>query len=226
MSDTDGVEKKLTEIIKMTYPDLLEPSFKEIGEGLKTIIEFLSIPLLRLKYQSKKAQLRFEKRVKKLIIELDNVPEEDRKEIPSSIANPTIDQLSIESDEDIGDIYINLLTKASSRSQGKFAHPSFFNALKNLSNDEAKIMEYLRDKWEIPYIIIRLQFDETNGIDKTTILTAIESKIELNYPDNIPLYFENLCGLGILSKEVGSLSDKDRWYKPLFNFYEPLRKKI
>ena len=40
---------------------------------------------------------------------------------------------------------------------------------------------------------------------------------------NIRPCFENLTGLGVLRREAGSLSDKDRWYKPLFDLYEPLR---
>ncbi len=223
MSDPGGLEKELVGLLKLSYPDLLKPSLKELGFGLRTIVEFLGLPLLRLQYINIKTKPRFEKRIEKLVANLNEIPVSDRAELHSSIAFPALDQLSIETDEDISDLYINLLTKTSSLSEGREAHPSFINALRNMCNDEAKLIEYFRDKIEIPFIIARLQFNETEGIDKTSILTAIENQMKLQFSNNIPLYFENLTGLGILSKELGSLSDKNRWYKPLFDLYEPLR---
>jgi hypothetical protein len=226
MSDPIELQKELIELVKVSYPDLLKPSFREIGFGLGTIIEFLGIPLLRLKLMNVKAKLRFRQRLDKLIAELDLIPSSDRTEIPSSIASPALEQLSVETDEDISDLYIALLRKAASLSEGPSIHPSFVNVLRNLCNDEAKLIEYFRDKGDIPFLIARLQFNETEGIDRTSILTGIETHVKFNSVKNVPLYFGNLVGLGILSKEIGSLSDTERWYKPLFQIYEPLRAEI
>jgi hypothetical protein len=71
-----------------------------------------------------------------------------------------------------------------------------------------------------------MQFTETAGIDKSSILTGLEKKVQLSFFQNIPLYFENLEGLGILSEGPGALTDIAKWYQPLFDIYEPLKKQI
>jgi len=42
----DEVEAAI-ELLKTTYPDLLQPSAKEAGSALATIVEFLTLPLLK-----------------------------------------------------------------------------------------------------------------------------------------------------------------------------------
>ena len=69
---------------------------------------------------------------------------------------------------------------------------------------------FVHDKNSIPYLVIRMQFNEKEGIDKSPILTGLEEQVDITFPQNIPLYFENLTGLGILSRELGSLSNIEK----------------
>jgi hypothetical protein len=226
MSDQNIIPQEALELIKEVYPDFLKPAMKELGFGLHTIVESLMRPLLRLKYSNIKAKALFALRVKKLFSELSQIPDTDRTELPASIAVPVIEQLSFESDEDISDLYINLLTKAASESAKQEVHPSFINALKNMSNDEAKIIEYFNGRSDIPYLLLRLQFNEKEGLDKSGPLTGIENEVNLHFPGNIPIYCENFISLGVLANQPGSLSDTKKWYEPLKEGYKPLIREV
>ena len=96
------------ELVKVIYPDLLQPMMKRLGDNLSIIIDFMSLPLLRVKYFVAERQLRFRNRIERLTLELEKIPNEQRCEIPASIGVPAIDQLSIESDEEISNLFIQL----------------------------------------------------------------------------------------------------------------------
>ncbi len=225
VSDIFGLQS-VREVLDLVYPDLLQPAAKQLGKNLKTIIEYLSLPLLRIRFAVAERKLIYKKRLEMLLSELNRIPDEKHCEIPSSIAAPALDQLSIESDEDISKLFIRLLVNSSSRDTIRFVHPSFINCIRNLSSDEAKLLKHLDELRNVPYLKIRIQFNEKEGLDKSHILTGFETHLEFSFPENIPLYLDNLVGLGILSKGEGTLSDIDKWYAPLMKIYESARRQI
>ena len=58
---------------------------------------------------------------------------------------------------ELSEMFINLLTKASSKQTQELAHPKFYNILDNLSQDEAIILSYLKDKQDFPFIDIKIR---------------------------------------------------------------------
>lgn len=221
----DEVEAAI-ELLKTTYPDLVQPTAKQVGSGLATIVEFLTLPLLKLKYLNVKAKLRFRKRIERLVAEIDAIPVQDRTEIPSTIAVPALEKLSVESDDEISELFIRLLTNASSEKTVSLAHPSFVNIIGSISSDEVRIILRASLDRVIPFVVIRMQFNEREGLDKTANLTAIEIKMKLTFPQNIPAYLENLRALGLLEKPSGALSDIDKYYKGVEGYYSPLALKV
>jgi len=214
------------ELLKLVYPDLIQPAAKSVGESLKIVVDFLTMPLLFLKYANASVRLRFQKRIDRLSDGLEEIPEDKKCEISSSIGAPAMEQLAIESDEDISDLFISLLVNAASEDTISVVHPRFVTSLKGISGDEAKMLMHLKGETSIPFVVIRMKFDAENGLDKTEILTGIEQKVQLRFPQNIPVYFENFLSLGIVSSGTGALSDIRKWYEPLFAIYDPIKQAI
>ena len=208
VSDVFGLQN-VKEILRLVYPDLLQPATRQLGSNLKTIFEYLSIPLLRMKFAVAETKLQYKRRLQVLIAEMDKIPSEKQCAIPSSIAAPALDQLSIESDEDISSLFIKLLL-----------------SFRNLSSDEAKLLKYLNEQRTVPFVKIRLQFNETEGLEKSPILTGMETLPDLQFSQNIPMYLDNLVGLGIIAKGEGALSDVVKWYDPLFKMYAGTKERI
>ena len=229
MSEMPEGTREAMELVRLTYPDLFKPMVKQLGSNLGTMAEYLSQPLiLRMKYATIEKKLRFKKRIQKLFKEYGEIPPEDICEIPSTIGHQAFDHLAIESDEYISDLFIQLLRTSASAKTIHLVHPSFITCIKNISGDEAKLLFQLSTMLTIPFLKIRMNFTKTEWLLKTSFLTGLEKKSELIYPDPdyVQLYIENFIGLGILIPEEGSLSDTDKWYKSLMEFYEPLRQEI
>lgn len=214
------------ELVELVYPDLIQPIAKQLGSNAATVVEFLSLPLLRMKYAVVERKLRFKRRVERLLLRLDEVPAGSRTEIPSSVGVPVFDQLAVESDEDISELFLQLLKTSASADTVHLAHPSFVTCIKNISGDEARLLRHLSTKATVPFVSLRLQFNQTEGLEKSPILTGLERIVSPIVAENVPLYFDNLAGLRLLAVGAGSLSDIGRWYKPLFELYEPLRRQI
>lgn len=214
------------DMFKLVYPDTLQPVARDIGQGLSTILRFILIPLQWLKFADEGVRLKFKDRLEKVANALNNIPEEERIEAPSSIAAPVVEKLAIESDEDISELFINLLTNASSSKTVHLAHPSFVNCISSISNDEAKLLLLFRELAPIPFLKIRMAFDSVNGIIKTPMLTGIEDRTTLTYPENLPVYFENMIGLGILRIPTGKLTNDTKYYRPIEEMYEIARNEI
>lgn len=218
------VESTFLDALKLVYPDLLQPVARDIGQSLSTIVRFILIPLQWLRYADEVVRLRFKARLEKTVEALNRIPIEERIEPPSSVAAPVIEKLAIESDEDIS--FINLLTNASSSRTVHLAHPSFINCISSISNDETKLLLLFRDAAPIPFLRIRMIFDKENGIIKSPMLTGIENRTELTYPENLPVYLENIIGLGILRMPAGKLTNVTKYYRPIAELYKVVRQEI
>ena len=209
-------------LVKMILPDLVKPAAKELGVGLGHIAEFLMLITLPFQYVTKTVKLRFAKRMERVADRIEAQPSEKRVEIPSSIGHPIVQQLLIETDDDLAAMYENLLVAAASQDTADRVHPSFIRCVQNLAPDEAVLIDYLKNQKTVPYLRFRYQFTDTEWLDQTPALTGIENKIQLGKPENLPAYLQNLVGLGILEKGSGSLADTNAWYSDLETTYQPV----
>ncbi len=209
------------------YKDLARPGVQQVGKAIKNIISLVLFPFSDVPaYLTARGRLILRKNFERFRAKLSNLPVEKTEEVPAEIGVPILQKLSYVQDEDISELFINLLTKASFSETSELAHPSFINCINNMSSDEAKIITYLKTNPSLPYVIARFQFNEKEGLDRTPILTGLESVINLKFPKNIPVYIENLTGLGIITREISVLSDEQKYYKPLYKQYEGVRVRI
>ena len=216
-----GLVKETPQILTTIYGDLAQPSVKKVGTALETVFEFSTSLLLPVKLLNEKFKLNFEKRLNEYKLKIDSIPEEKLCEVNPQIGTPLIEKLSYTTNDEIADLFTNLLIKASSIDTVNLAHPAFVQLIERLSVDEARIINHLSNKDIIPCISFRAMLSEQNGFHE--ILkngTLIQFEIELLFPQNIKTYLDNLTSMGILDISHGLHKNSDEVYNPIFKAYD------
>lgn len=207
MEDLFGVGKlseQGMETLKMVYPDLLQPSVKKVGVALENVIGLLETISLPIKLANVKASALFNNHMKKYQEKLESYNESEIVSISPDIALPIMDRLTYLENEEIGEMFINLLVNASHVERSSKSHPSYFNTLNNISVDEARILKYLHDNEfpSIPFVNYNADFDYTEHTMLNLIrnVTFLNNQVEFISPERIFFYIANLIKLGILEE--------------------------
>ena len=215
-----GLVKETPQILLTIYGDLAQPSVKKVGTALETVFEFSTSLLLPIKLLNEKFKLNFEKRLNEYKEKIEQISEENLCEVNPQIGTPIIEKLSYTTNDEIANLFTNLLTKASSTETVNLAHPAFVQLIERLSVDEASIIKYLLNNDIIPCISFRAHLKENNGFQE--ILkngTLIQFEIELLFPQNIKTYLDNLSSMGILDVSHGLHKKDENIYNPLYEKY-------
>ena len=146
-------------LVSQFYKDLAQPTVQTIGKTLNTTFEFATIPALALGFATEKVRLNFAKWLEEYKKKLDKVPEEDRCVVEPEIGEPIIRNLMNTTNDQIADLFTTLLTNASNIKTLDKAHPKFAQIVLNLTPDEAKIIQYLKDDDEVCYVDFRGEFE-------------------------------------------------------------------
>ncbi|PXV67338.1 uncharacterized protein DUF4393 [Dysgonomonas alginatilytica] len=226
--------------INEVYKDLFKPSMKKAGEALAVVMDSATLILLPLRLLNERSKVYFQKNIEKYSEKINAVEGLTLTEVPQHIGLPIIEKLTYLNQEDLSNAFINLLAKASFEETLIFIHPAYLDILNRISTDEAIILSEIKDC--IPYINIAVRKNpkEGNGSDalinsllekakfienghaKDSILvkqlTGIEVDFNLNYPNNINIYLENL-------KLNGLLDSKDSYDKNRILTYQNLEEK-
>ncbi|WP_298544787.1 DUF4393 domain-containing protein [uncultured Porphyromonas sp.] len=200
-------------LLALVYKDLLRPSAQVIGGSLKAVLEFASTPFMALQLQNDKLKLNLKKRLDEYAQKLEAIPEDKRCEVHPQIGLPIIEKLTYTTCDEIADLFTSLLASASSIDTANTAHPAFISMIERMSPDEARILEYLKDKEDIQYCDINVYSNQNSGYDTLfEHVTMIEEDVALIYPENTNAYLANLVSLGILCDKKGTFRmDKNQY---------------
>lgn len=192
-------------VLGQFYQDLAQPSVKALGQALATVFELCPTSLLSLKLWNEKRKLNFRKRLNEYKEKLEQIPKEKRCEVDTQIGTPIVEKLTYTTNDEIADLFTTLLANASNIDTVNRAHPAFIDIIGRLSEDEARIIQYLQTVLEVPYCSFRAITKAESGgfitiIDHATMLPYC---VSLKFPENITAYLSNLISLGILSDENG-----------------------
>lgn len=222
------MENKIVDLVKATpnilgqvYTDLAQPGVKAVGNVLGTVLEFSTSFLLPIKLLNEKFKLNFTKRLNEYKDKLEQIPEEKRCEVHPQVGTPIIEKLSYTTNEEIADLFTTLLANASNIDMVNTAHPSFVNMIERMSPDEARILNYLKDKNDVQYCIFN--GNSINGEGFITLfdhVTLIESEVELNFPQNVNAYMANFVSLGILKDMYGQYKVDKTIYNQIREEYD------
>jgi hypothetical protein len=207
------------ELLKEIYGDLAKPGVSQIGKALSTVVGLGNTILWPVALLNEKAKISLENNLNKYRERLKDIPEENIVEVTPEIGVPIAEKLAYVSNEELSDMYVELLVKASSIDLASQAHPSFVNAINNFSPDEAILLNAMKFAGDIPFIEVKLT---VIGKNEFTSLAPIFINIKntgksLTFPQNLGAYISNFEGLGILQvrKDIFIIGD---------NLYEPLEK--
>lgn len=223
----DEVTKEVLEQTKgvavEVYKDALQPSVKPIGEILSFLPRSIKVVLSGWEKWIINGEESLRLTAEAIREKVKDIPEGKLVEPEPHVAIPAIQQLSYcQNNEDLRDLYANLLTASMNADKKWQVHPAFVDIIKQLTPDEAKIIKSIPNMKNniMPAIDVKLynKNDSNNTghqlfvTNFTTIgLDNIENK------RNICSYIDNLIRLNILeSPPTYYLTNKDR-YIPLEN---------
>jgi hypothetical protein len=201
------------------YPDLVQPAAQELGKSLQTVAKTVNIALAPLKlvvwwYE------KIEEFISTTVSEkLKNVPPENIVEPPLLIAWPTAEALRFAGhDDNLRDLYANLLATAMDKDTISKAHPWFVEILKNITSDEAILLRLFVKLKQYPLIDIQAKFkDNTWYVIITSNYSNFSNLENFSAPELIPTYINNLCRLWLLMiPSLTSISEPNT-YEPLEN---------
>lgn len=208
-------------LLALVYKDLLRPSVQVIGKSLKAVLEFVSTPFIALQLQNDKVKLNLEKRLDEYAQKLHSIPEDKRCEVHPQIGLPIIEKLTYTTCDEIADLFTSLLASASSIDTANTAHPAFISMIERMSPDEARILEYLKDKEDIQYCDINVYSNQNSGYDTLfEHVTMIKEDVALIYPENTNAYLANLVSIGILRDKKGTFRMDKTQYNRIKGKYQ------
>lgn len=204
------------------HEDDSQPATKEVGTGVSLIAQTINSALAPLKkivwgYEQVESLISFN-----LTEKLKDVPVEDIIPPKANIAGPALEALRyLNEEEHLREMFASLLAIAMDKKSQQNAHPAFVEVLKNISSDEAQIINYLANDPLIPLINIGIRKEETEGtIPLLRHVTQLKDLTNCAQPSMIPSYLDNLERLGLISLHTDSWLAASEAYTPIFNMPE------
>ena len=164
--------------------------------------------------------------------QLQQVPQEKQCEVHPELGVPIMQRLAYTTNDDVAELFLDLLTSASNLDKVSLAHPSFIAIIDRLSPDEAKLLKYIAEnEGNVLYVDFRAKrlkeknetlnkFDfDTSYIELEKWHTLVARDLDLDFPDNLHMYWANLisCGLLIDGGELG-FTDMDEKYNEIAEY--------
>lgn len=205
------------------YDDAIQPAAKEVGKSLVTVAKTVNIALSPIKAMVWGYE-RIENFITKRVSEkLKNVPEENIVTPNPSIAGPAVEALRyVGHDENLRELYANLLASSMNKDTLEEAHPSYVDIIKNLCSDEALLLKAFIKEITYPIVDIKLNSKSEKRIYKIVLrnFSVFTENLGLRSEEMTLSYIDNLCRLGILkTRTTEYLSDLET-YKEIENHKE------
>ena len=204
-------------ILLEIYGDLAKPGVQQVGKALGTVLGLGNTILWPIQLANEKSRLILESNLEKYRVKLENESEREICPVAPEIGVPIAEKLCYVTNEAIGEMYLELLARASVIQHANVAHPGFIKVIENISPDEAVLLQTTQDQLDgIPFVEVRFQ---NRGQQKWLTLhpMILQSKYysELQYPDNLPAYISNLEGLGVFGVQKDVYLDVEKTYVEL-----------
>ncbi len=207
-------EKEILEQVKgvavEVYKDGLSPVVKPIGEILGFLPRTIKLALSSWEKWIINGEESLRLTAESIKEKVKQIPEDKLVEPEPYVAIPAIQQISYcQNSEELRDLYANLLASSMNADKKWQVHPSFVDIIKQLTPDEAKFLKLLPPHILILYPLLDVYFklgDNHNGTNPViTNFTNVNIE-ELEHPENICTYIDNLIRLNIIEIPDGRLN--------------------
>ncbi len=227
--DIPDIINSVTELAKEVpvYQDAIQPVAKEVGKALQTVgmaVNAALLPIRGLVWGVDQIEDFIQSKVSE---RLKNIPPENIQTPDLAVAGPALESLRyVGHKESLSDLYANLLASSMDIETAKAAHPGFVEIIRNLSSDEAKILEFLYINRAKPVIDIRRRFRNDNrGSMAYGFVSCIGAQSGCDHPELTPTYFTNLERLGLIGMDKGRYLATPGAYDEILNDF-PVKKLI
>ncbi len=210
-------EEVAKELAKQAYEDGGKAIVKPLGETGGLLVRAVKAALSPLEKWVLQREYSVAETQKLLEQKLASIPAERIQPPEQYIALPAMQYISYCMDEEnLRDLYANLLANSMIDIVKDGVHPGFVEIIKQLSPDEAKILQYMSSNEIIPTLSLRYQNDKGQSIYVVRDFSNIGEFANCEHPYETEKYFDNLIRLGLVvhNEVMSHLSDENR-YKPL-----------
>ncbi|MFA9459774.1 DUF4393 domain-containing protein [Thiohalorhabdus methylotrophus] len=234
MSEDGGEEEGKTwpDLADQAYQDSLKPAVQELGKSLETLTKAVNAalsPVGALVWGYEQCQDFINQKVAE---KLSRTDERNITTPAPNVAGPVLEALRYSGyQEDLQDLFANLLANAMDAEEMRNAHPAFVEVLKSMTSDEAKIMKIFGENLNRFYPVIDLKLIDNNEKGFKYLyrnLSTAGDRAGCECPDLTPSYLNNLQRMGLMEinsgevnrKEVYKNIEKKSLVEELFNYYE------
>lgn len=197
-------------ILKEIYYDLAKPGVSQVGKAIETLLGLGNTILWPIALLNEKSRIALSTNLEKYRESLENTPIENIVKVLPEVGTPILEKISYVTNEELSNMYLRLLTRASIKVTVDKAHPSFVNIINNISPDEALLLKHYSTINAEPWIEVRRSNTKEGYFSIVDNMRTNLNKIEgLIFPSNISYYVENLEGLGIL-RVRRDIQEKDK----------------
>jgi hypothetical protein len=200
--NVEGTIKAVTGLVKEVplYGDAIQPVAQETGKALQTVgrtVNAALMPVRGLVWGIEKIEEFVNSKVSK---KLENTPVEKICSPDPAVAGPALESLRYTGHkEKLSELYANLLASAMDLDTAKTAHPGFVEIIRNMSSDEAKVLEYIIKHQVAPIVNINRVLAKQGGeliVDELVSTLGVDAGCE--HKDLIASYLINLERLGLV----------------------------
>ena len=208
---------------KSILPDVIEPisnaihqnlpsTERETDGALSTVVGFFNNVVL---YPVKKANLTFRYKLESFEDDLKektkHIPPENLQIPPTMIAGPTLEALRYTYDEEeLRDMYENLLASAMDTRTANEALPSFVDAIKQMSPLDALVLQKFVETYQLACVGVKFSIENTNQMYTKAMPTYfLQELADLSDPFIISTSITNLLRLGFLNIIDGTIKGFD-----------------
>lgn len=202
------------------YKDGLQPAVRQVGKSLETVAKTVNVallPLIVFVWGFEKIQQRF---INEEVAEkLKDVPPEKIQTPDAHVAGPLIEAVRFTGEkDDLRDMFANLLATAMNKDTADRSHPSFVEAIKQMTSHEAKLMELMSKTGELLLIDVRAHStDPKNGFKDIYLnFCDIQGIPGADFQRHVRSYIDNLCRLRLLEIPFGLHKVSQKGYDELF----------
>ncbi len=201
--NAEGTINAVTGLAKAVpvYDDAIQPAAKELGKTLETVVKTVNVaiaPLRMLVWGYEKVEEFVSTRVSE---KLKNTPDEEIISPKPNVAGPALESLRYTGyDESLRELYANLLAASMDSMTSRGAHPAFSEILKQITPDEAKLLNLFALLRTFPLLDVRQEAIGPNkgGRDVLKFFSTLGEEAGCENSNVTPSYLDNLSRLGLI----------------------------
>ena len=199
------------------YKDLLQPATQEIGKFVARVPRAINAALSKFDVWIERKEFNVKETKKLLEKKLENVNPENIVTPESYVGVPALQAISYSmNSEELRNLYANLLTASMINDIKWKVHPSFVEIIKQLSPDEAKMLNVFKINESDSYPLIDVVIGDFDGyrVVLNDFTNIFDSTCE--YPEHTTYYLDNLERLKIIKiSNVNECLTEEELYIPL-----------